>query len=126
MSKLSAFTLVLIVLASGFFYSNAQASTVSECQALINQITSDLAVVTIGGKNAERTRASLESKLEGASTKLDEGKFQDAFDKMVDFRTGVEKLVSAAKPKISQADADLLIADADNVLACIQSLIDGS
>jgi hypothetical protein len=117
--------LVLIVttlLTSGFFVSKAHAQTVEDCQALINQTSTDLAGVTIGGNNPEQTRASLQSKLVGASTKLNEGKFQDAIDKLVDFRTSVEKMAVAPKPKISQADAQLLISDANNAIACIQGL----
>ena len=123
MKKLLIFALLITVLASGFVYSTAQAQTVSDCQALIDQTASDLAAVTIGGNNPEQTRASLESKLTGASTKLAEGKYLDAIDKLIDFRTSVEKLASAPKPKISQADADLLIADANRAIACIEGLI---
>jgi hypothetical protein len=123
MKKLTTLALVIIILAAGLFYSSARAETISDCQALIDQTTSDLAGVTIGGNNPEQTRASLQSKLTGASTKLDEGKYQDAIDKLVDFRTSVEKLAAAPKPKISPEDAALLITDANNAIACIQSLI---
>ena len=123
MKKLTILALVIIILAGGFFYSSARAETITDCQALINQTSTDLDEVTIGGNNPEQTRISLQSKLVGASTKLDEGKNQDAIDKLVDFRTSVEKLVSASKPKISPEDAALLITDANNAMACIQSLI---
>ena len=123
MKKLTTLVLMIIVLAAGFFYSPARAETISDCQALIDQTSSDLAGVTIGGNNPEQTRASLQSKLTGASTKLDEGKYQDAIDKLVDFRTSVEKLAAAPKPKISPEDAALLITDVNNAIACIQSLI---
>jgi hypothetical protein len=123
MKKLTTLALVIIILAAGLFYSSARAETISDCQALIDQTSSDLAGVTIGGNNPEQTRASLQSKLTGASTKLDEGKYQDAIDKLVDFRTSVEKLAAAPKPKISPEDAALLITDANNAIACIQSLI---
>jgi hypothetical protein len=73
--------------------------------------------------NAAVSGASLAAKLTDASTKLTEGKYLDAIDKLVDFRTSVEKLAAAPKPKISQADAQLLIADANNTIACIQGLI---
>jgi hypothetical protein len=39
--------------------------------------------------------------LDSASANLAEGKFQDAIDKLVGFRTSVEELVDAPKPKIS-------------------------
>jgi hypothetical protein len=121
MKKLLILSLVL-ALALGFLYTSAQAQTMEECQALIDQAASDLAQVTIGGNNTEQTRASLQSKLEAASTKLDEGKFQDAIDKLVDFRTAVERLANAPKPKISQAAGELLISDANAAIACIQGL----
>lgn len=126
MKKLATLTFAVVILASSFFYSTARAETVSDCQNLINQTASDLAGITIGGNNPDRTRASLESKLTGATTKLDEGKFQDAIDKLVDFRTSVENLATATKPKISQEDAALLISDADYVIACIEGLIAGN
>lgn len=122
MRKLTTLALVIIILAAGLFYSPARAETISDCQALIDQTSSDLAGVTIGGNNPDQTRASLQSKLAGASTKLDEGKYQDAIDKLVDFRTSVEKMAAAPKPKISPEDAALLITDANNAIACIQSL----
>jgi hypothetical protein len=43
--------------------------------------------------------------------------------KLVDFRASVEKSANALKPKISQADAQLLIANTDNTFACLQGLI---
>lgn len=126
MKKLATLAFVIVILASSFFYSTARAETVSDCQSLINKTADDLSGITIGGNHPDRTRASLESKLTSASTKLDEEKFQDAIDKLVDFRTSVENLATAPKPKISQEDAALLIADANNAIACIEGLIAGS
>ena len=123
MKKLLIFALVLTLLSAGLPVLVAQAQTVTDCQVLIDQTAADLAGVTIGGNNAEQTRAGLNAKLTDASTKLAEGKYQDAIAKLLDFETTVEKLATAAKPKISQADAQLLIADADAAIACIQGLI---
>ena len=124
MKKLLIFALLIAVLASGFVSTSAQAQTVSECQALIDQTRADLAgVQSIGGKDSVQTKTSLDAKLVTASTKLAEGKFEDAIAKLVDFRTSVENLAVAPKPKISQQDAQLLIADANNAIACIQGLI---
>jgi hypothetical protein len=121
MKKLILLTLVAM-LALAAFPSIAQAQTLEECQSLIAQTSSDLAGVTIGGNNPDQTRASLQSKLVGASTKLTEGKNEDAIAKLVDFQTSVQKLSDAPKPKISQADAQLLTDDANNAIACIQGL----
>jgi PKD repeat protein len=93
------------------------------CQELIQSTENELDDVDIGGKNSDRTRDGLESKLDGASAKLLEGKFEDAIQKLVDFKTKLPKL--ANKGEISQEDADLLIAEADGAIACIQSIIDG-
>ena len=119
--KLILFALVAI-LALAAFPSTAQAQTIEECQSLIVQTSSALAGVTIGGNNPDQARAGLQSKLVGASTKLAEGKNDDAVAKLVDFQTSVERLATAPKPKISQADAQLLITDANNAIACIQGL----
>lgn len=115
--------LVAIILVSGLLLSTARAGDVSDCQSLITQTADHLAGATIGGRHPDQTRASLQSKLDGASTKLEEGKLQDAVDKLVNFRTAVENLAFSAKPKISQADADLLISDSDAAILCIQGLI---
>lgn len=125
MKKLIALTVVAIILASGFFYSTARADTIADCQNLIDKTAGDLAGVAIGGNHPERTRDSLQSKLDGASTKLSEGKLLDAIAKLVDFNTAVNKMATAAKPKIGSEDAELLVNDANNVIACIQSLLDG-
>lgn len=121
MKKLILLTLVAM-LALAALPSVAQAQTLEECQSLIAQTSSDLAGVTIGGNNPDQTRASLQSKLVGASTKLTEGKNEDAIAKLVDFQNSVQKLSTAPKPKISQADAQLLTNDANNAIACIQGL----
>jgi hypothetical protein len=122
MNKLTTLALAILILASGFFYSTARAATVSDCQALITQTRNDLAGVTsIGGRDPAQTKANLDEKLFNASAKLDEGKPLDAIAKLIDFRTAVENMAAAAKPKIAQAEAALLNADANNAIACIQT-----
>jgi hypothetical protein len=74
------------------------------------------------GTKAETGRANLLVKVDNASTKLAEGKLDDAIHKVADFRTVVEQLDSAAKPKIDAEDAAALIAGADDAIACIQAL----
>ncbi len=125
MKKVVTLGLAVVIVTLGFFYSAARAETIADCQNLIGQTTADLAGVTIGGNHPDRTRDSLQSKLDGASAKLTEGKFQDAIDKLVDFNTAVEKMAAASKPKIGPADAELLVTDANNAVACIQSLLAG-
>ncbi len=88
MRKLILFALVAM-LAPAAFPSTAQAQTIEECQSLIAQTSNDPAGVTIGGNNPDQARAGLQSKLVGASTKLAEGKNDDAIAKLVDFQTSV-------------------------------------
>lgn len=117
--------LAVVIVTLGFFYSAARAESIAGCQNLIDQTGADLAGVTIGGNHPDRTRDSLQSKLDGASAKLAEGKFQDAIDKLVDFSTAVEQMTAASKPKIGPTDAELLVTDANNAVACLQSLLAG-
>lgn len=112
----AALALVLAVLPVG-------ATTISECQSLIAIVKGDLASVEIGGGNPDRTRAGLESKLDGASTKLDQAKFADAIAKLVDFQSQVAQLAGGGKPKIDQAAADLLTAGAGDAITCVCDLI---
>ena len=88
-------------------------STVDECKARIDLIQADLdAIFTaggIGGNNPQQTYSSLASKLQSAKTKLDQHKFADALQKLQDFKTAVLALRDAAKPKLSAADAGLLL-----------------
>lgn len=92
-------------------------STVDECKSRIDLIQIDLNTIFaaggIGGNNPQRTFDSLTSKLQGAKAKLDQHKFSDALQKLEDFKTAVTGLRDAAKPKVSTADADLLL-DGDN------------
>jgi hypothetical protein len=127
MKIVSALAILFITLAMTIVTSvPAQAATLEECQLSITNTQTALANVEIGGNNSAQTRASLESKLTGASTKLDEGKFEDALTKLIDVRMSVEKLASAPKPKISQEDANLLISDVNAAISCVQALIEGA
>lgn len=87
--------------------------TVGECQDRIAMVQADLDEISgagrIGGNWPDRTYASLSSKLTGATTKLEQGKFVDALDKLGDFRASVITMRDAAKPKLSVEDAGLLL-----------------
>lgn len=68
-------------------------------------------------KNGDRACDSLNSKLDGADTKIDEGKYDDARKKIANFRSSLDGLFYRAKPLISQAEYDsvndaLVIAEA--------------
>jgi hypothetical protein len=111
---LGAFFVMLVLTAP----ARAQ-STVDECQDRIDLIQADLdAIFTaggIGGNNPQQTYSSLASKLQAAETKLiKQHKFADALQKLQDFRTAVIALRDAVKPKLSAADAGLLLDGDDN------------
>jgi hypothetical protein len=92
-------------------------STVGECKARLDIIQSDLDAIFsaggIGGNNPQQTYASLSSKLQAASAKLDQRKYTDALGKLQDFQIAVITMRDAAKPKLSAPDAGLLLDGAD-------------
>ena len=100
--------------------ASASASTVAECQAQIDQLSAKTQTVAISGQNADKDRAGLLGKLSSASTKLEQGKADDAVMKLEDFRTKVQSLEAAAQ--VSAQDAQALTAGANDAIACIGSL----
>jgi hypothetical protein len=101
--------------------SPAQAQTVDECQAKINDLRTATQSANFTGQNAAKDQAGLIGKLGSASTKLNQGKFVDARANLVSFRAKVEDLDQQGK--IAHEDAVALIADADDAIACVQDLI---
>ena len=103
----------------------AHATTVSECTTQITTLQQELAGVEIGGGNPDRTRASLDSKLSNAATKLDQAKFCDSISKLTDFRDSVIQLgIPNAKgeSKINPQDAESLAAGASDAMICVRDL----
>jgi len=88
-------------------------STPAECKARLGLIQSDLDAIytagAIGGNNPGQTYSSLSSKLQTAGAKLDLRKYTDALRKLQDFQIAVITMRDAAKPKLSAADAGLLL-----------------
>ena len=97
-------TVALMLGAAG----TTNATTGDECQGWITAAELELAGVEIDGRNADRTRAGLESKLSGASIKLDQYKAKDACVKLMDYIVKLGDLAVAVKPKMSTEDADYL------------------
>lgn len=114
---------VLAVAAAALLPATASASTVAECQAKIQTLKADTATVQISGQNADKDRAALIGKLDEASMKLDQGKFADAVQKLDDFKFKVGQLAEAGK--VSSEDAQRLTAEADDAIACINSVSSG-
>ena len=59
-------------------------------------------------------------KLESASAKLSQGKTEDALRNLTSFRDKVGTL--AAQGKLDQAEADTLIAGANEAITCVEDL----
>lgn len=103
----------------------AQARTLTDCQAEITQLKSLTENATFLGKNAAKTEEGLLLKLDNARAKLDEGKYQDAIDKLTDFKNTVIALDAGGKiDPDNPTNASVLIAEADEAIACVQGLID--
>jgi len=92
----------------------------ADCHDLIGAVEVALDGVEIHGRNAAKDRAGLEGKLAAASDKLDQGKLDDAIQKLMDFQSKVQQL--AGGKKMSQDDADMLSAKAQAAIDCIDAL----
>jgi hypothetical protein len=117
------FPVLGVLLLAGVGVTSAGAATADDCQAKINALVTQTESAQFFGGQADYNRADLLGKLNEASTKLAAGKYEDAIQKLTDFRTSVVQLSSAAKPKIDLDAAAALIAGADDAIACIQSLL---
>jgi hypothetical protein len=98
----------------------AHAQTLDECQADIAALKVQTQNATFIGQNAAKDEAGLVGKLDSASAKLSQGKFQDALANLQGFRIKVVALDQQGK--ISDEDASVLIAGADEAIACVQGL----
>lgn len=105
-------------------------STVDECKDRLDIIQSDLDAIFsaggIGGNNPQKTYTSLSSKLQAASSKLDQRKYTDALGKLQDFKVAVITMRDAAKPKLSASDAGLLLDGADPERSLIDEGVNGA
>lgn len=125
-ARIFVFATIAFVLSLAFVAVRVNASTVSECQALIAALRTDTESVVIVGKNAEKNRAGLVSKLDGASVSLDRVKLCDALRKLTDYRNKVNQLIVSgsinADPAVGVTGQDL-VNGADEAIACVQSLV---
>jgi hypothetical protein len=115
-----SFAFVLVAVALLASAGPTAAATVEECQAHINTLVVQTQDAEFLGNNAGKDEAGLLDKLDLASAKLAEGKFADAEQKLVDFRDKVALL--SAQGKLDVDNAQLIIAGADDAIACVQSL----
>ncbi len=125
MKKIS-FAAILFALAMLVAAPVAQATTITEVQAMIASLKSKTETVDITGKNAEtKDRPGLLVKINEASLKLDQAKFCDSVAKLNDFKTNVNHLITVGRinqdPAAGTTGQELL-ADADAIIAALNEL----
>ena len=103
----------------------AQATTVTEVQAMITALKAKTESVIITGKSAEKDRTGLLDKLNEATLKVDQAKFCDAILKLNDFKNKVNALIVAGKinqdPALGTTGQELLT-DANAIIAALNEL----
>jgi hypothetical protein len=103
----------------------AQATTITEVQAMIASLKAKTTNVTLSGKQADKDRAALLEKVTEASLKVDQAKFCDAVQKINDFKVKVNQLIAAGKinqdPSLGATGQELLT-DADALIAGLNDL----
>ena len=125
MKKKISFAAILFAVAMLVAAPMAQATTVTEVQAMIASLKTKTETVAITGKQADKERAGLLGKLNEASLKVDQAKFCDAIQKLNNFKISVNALITAGR--INQ-DSTLgttgteLLADADSIIAALNEL----
>lgn len=124
MKKLS-FAAVFFAVAMFVAAPLAQATTVTEVQAMITSLNAKTTSVTLIGKSAEKDRAGLLDKLNEGTLKLDQAKFCDSVAKLNDFKARVNALIAAGKinqdPALGTTGQELLN-DADAIIAGLNEL----
>ena len=119
-----ALAVLAVMLSPAFVVRQANASSKQDCQGLIDALAADTAAVIITGKNAEKDRAGLLAKLEGASIALERGKLCSAIQKLTDFRNKVNQLIASGSintdPAVGVTGQDL-VNGADEAIACVQA-----
>ena len=106
--------------------SPAQAESVDDCdcQAEIAQAKVLLTDTTnpnyVASFTSDKDRTSLIGKLDSASTKLSQGKTQDALANLTSVRDKVSTL--AVQGKLDQANADVLLAEINEAIGCVEEL----
>lgn len=121
MKTLSAFAVPLAVLAVLLVSRAASATAVADCQARIATLEDVTAATTfLRGDKGVKTQDQLLQHLAQASDELTLNDPAEALRQMKSYSTNVDRAVGSAT--LTQADADVLLAGADGVVACIQQI----
>ena len=105
--------------------TTAQAETVDECQAEIAQaralLTDTTSLDYVDSFTNEKDRTGLIGKLDSASSKLSQGKTQNALTNLTDIRD-IKVPTLVAQGKLDQADADILLRETNEAITCVEGL----
>ena len=96
MMKKTSFAAILFAIAMMVAAPAAQATTITEVQAMITQLKGKVEVVTLNSRQADKDRAGLLGKLNSVALTLDQGKFCDA----------VKGKFVEASPKVAEKAAE--------------------
>jgi len=125
MKKKISFAAILFAVAMLVAAPMAQATTITEVQAMITSLKTKTETVVIAGKQADKDRLSLLAKLNEVSLKVDQAKFCDAIAKLNDFKATVNHLITVGRinqdPTLGTTGTELL-ADADASIAALTEL----
>jgi len=126
MMKKISFAALFFALAMFVAAPLAQATTVTEVQAMLGSLKAKTTSVIITGKSAEtKDRPGLLDKINEASLKVDQAKFCDAIAKLNDFKVRVNALIAAGRinqdPAAGTTGQELLN-DADAIIAALNEL----
>ena len=126
MMKKFSFAAILFAIAMMVAAPAAQATTITEVQAMIASLKTKSETVALSGKSAEtKERVSLLAKVSEASLKVDQAKFCDAIQKLNDFKASVNHLITVGRINQDPAagtTAQELLNDADAAIAGLNDL----
>ena len=79
-------------------------------------------MIEAAGSLKTKDAAGMKSKDYGAVIKINEEKYEDAASKLMDIEYKLDQLVNAAKPKISEDDADAISGFLIGAQLCVDAL----
>ena len=115
------YTRIVLAAAAALLAGHATAATVTECIGDVQLAKADILAATTFTNPFDQV--NLAGKADGASSKLDKGKFADAAAVLADMASKVASLVGAAKPKLGTTDAAVISADIATAQTCVAQLM---
>ena len=125
MMKKASFAAILFAIAMLVAAPVAQATTITEVQAMIASLKTKTETVALSGKQADKERLSLLAKVNEASLKVDQAKFCDAIQKLNDFKASINQLITVGRinqDPTAGTTAQELLNDVDAAIAGLNDL----